>query len=256
MTQPFIETWNQVITELVRNESAVLVTHADEEELDPVGRAGVYVQGPPADSGACGLTIGVPSGLGRVWSVGQQLTVIAYRGDLRVAGVCTVRSRATRKINASQSIKCLELAGPAEVESGQRRERFRAEVTGIVNGEVWLAPLTDQGTEPEDRLITAHLIDIGGGGARIRLIGDERDVKRDAAWDRFALRIPLPDDNSTMLVYADVAHRRRVELGTTDLGLQFTGAPMTLAEIDDRLLKLVAWVQRRELTIRRERDAA
>lgn len=256
MNQPLIESWNQVVAELVRQESAVLITHLNDEELDPTARAGVFVQGSLGPSGACGLTIGLPSGMGRLWSVGHRVTVIASRGDTRVTGDCTILSRVSRPINADQSIRCLELSAPTEVSSGQRRDRFRAEVTGLENDEVWLAPLADHDAAPHDRLITAQLIDIGGGGARVRLIGDERDVRRDAAWDRFALRIPLPDDGSTMLVYANVAHRRRVELGMTDIGLQFTGTDTTLHEIDDRLLKLVAWVQRRELANRRDRDAA
>jgi len=253
-----VELWNGVLSDLARQQGGVTLLTVDGALVETGGRACVYeVSGKASDETPVGLTIGLPAGLGRPLSPGRRVSLLVARESRRVVGSCEVTERVTVPLNGGKVARALRLSRPMDVSSAQRRDRYRAEVSGVMAEPVWMTPIgpsTGEGRDAGGLLLEGRLIDIGGGGLRVRLQGTEKEVRSWIEWARYAVRIDLPDEGDGLGIEATVRHVEKVEPGVRDLGMQFEGDETRLAELDRRLMRFVAWVQRERLA--RRRDAA
>ncbi|MEM9251746.1 MAG: PilZ domain-containing protein [Planctomycetota bacterium] len=250
------DAWNELLGELISSQGAALVSDVSDEPVDPPVRVRVFGPGETAKAGAIGVTIEVPSIRGRVLGRGKTLTLVVARGAYRYEGACQIVDRGSVPLSGGQPLRTLVLRGPGVVESVQRRAWYRLNTTLIIDEPAWLTPLPGDGGDPRfaNELIEAEVIDVSGGGAKLRVRTTPELRRRIAGCERYAMRLTLPDRDTPAVGDARVTHVGEPRDGWTDLGMEFVGDYGAQAPIGDRVEAFVEWAERCKILEQREQD--
>ncbi|MCB1754371.1 MAG: flagellar brake protein [Gammaproteobacteria bacterium] len=134
---------------------------------------------------------------------------------------------------------------PGSVHYVQRRETFRARVTGLIEVPVEIA-LVPPGDAPDQEPVTteAQLADISADGCRLSLSGEEGSVFG-ALDQRWTLRMQFPDTEEPLNVRVITRHSRFLERSKLwYVGCQFDNNDARSQQLIDRFVTQVQRLER------------